>query len=321
VGTHTISATYEGGGADFGVSTATLIQTVHQANTTTMITTSVDPSVHGQEVTFTATVAAVAPGAGIPAGTVQFSVGGDFLGGPVTLVKGVATLATSALPVGPRRITAAYSGEANFLASGGTLSQGVLEAGSTTALFSSANPSGLGQQISFTAAVSAVAPGTGTPVGTVQFSVDGAPLGGPVNLVNGEAASAFTSGLTLGAHTVTATYSGDGNFAGSSAMLTQTVANGTTTTITSSANPSTSGQQVTFTATVTPVVAGAGTPSGTVQFRSGGDFLGGPVTLVNGVATAPPTSFLGPTSPTITATYSGDTNFAASSGSLTQTVN
>ncbi len=87
----------------------------------------------------------------------------------------------------------------------------------------------------------------------------------------------------------------------------------TTTGLSSSVNPSEFGQSVTFTATVT---SGAGTPTGTVQFKDGGANLGSPQTLnASGVAQLP-TSSLTAGSHTITADYSGNANFAASSGSL-----
>jgi hypothetical protein len=68
------------------------------------------------------------------------------------------------------------------------------------------------------------------------------------------------------------------------------------------------------------VIPGAGTPTGTVQFRFEGDALGDPVPLVGGAATAPATSALQVGSHPITADYSGDDRFADSRGELTQTV-
>lgn len=92
------------------------------ASTTTALTSSVNPSVSGQSVTFTATVTSAQ---GVPTGTVQFKDGGANLGSPVALNQnGVATLSTSSLAVGTHTITAEYGGGGNFLASTGTLSGG-----------------------------------------------------------------------------------------------------------------------------------------------------------------------------------------------------
>jgi outer membrane autotransporter protein len=92
-------------------------------------------------------------------------------------------------------------------------------------------------------------------------------------------------------------------------VLTQTVTQGgTSTALSSSQNPSTFGQSVTFTATVT---SGGGTPTGTVTFKDGGAVIGtGPL---NGLGVATFTiSTLAVGSHSITATYSGDANFTAS---------
>ena len=80
------------------------------------------------------------------------------------------------------------------------------------------------------------------------------------------------SSLTIGQHTIGAAYSGDDNFATSTAQsLTQTVNPIATTTTLSSSAPSGSsfGQAVTFTAAVAPS-SGTGTPTGTVTFTVDG---------------------------------------------------
>ncbi len=179
-----------------------------------------------------------------------------------------------------------------------------------------------GQSVTFTANVAANAPGSGTPAGTVQFLIDGSDFGSPVTLVNGSATSAGISSLSVASHTIEAVYSGGTDFATSTGTLTETVAqHGTTTSIVSSASPSSVGQSVTFTASVAANVLGSGTPTGTVQFLIDGSDFGSPVTLVNGSATSAAISSLSVASHTIEAVYSGDTDFAASTGTLTQTVN
>jgi photosystem II stability/assembly factor-like uncharacterized protein len=86
----------------------------------------------------------------------------------------------------------------------------------------SSNPSALGASVTFTAAVSAVAPATGTPTGSVTF-YDGQTSLGSGTLIGGTA-SIGVSTLSAGSHSITAVYGGDANFAGStSAALTQSV--------------------------------------------------------------------------------------------------
>jgi hypothetical protein len=100
-------------------SSATFSLTNNKAATTTGITSSVNPSDFGQNVIFTATVTSAI---GTPTGTVQFTTNGNNLDSPQVLnAGGVATLATSALSVGPQVIGALYSG-ANFESSTATLS-------------------------------------------------------------------------------------------------------------------------------------------------------------------------------------------------------
>ena len=225
-GPHSITAVYNGDG-NFNTSTSSaLSQTVNKSDTTTALTSSANPSVSGQSVTFTATINPVAPGAGTRTGTVQFAIDGVNFGAPLTLSGGSATsAATNSLSLGSHTITAVYSGDSNFNSSAApNLSQTVNMANSTTLVTSSINPSYFNQQVTFTATVSAVAPGSGTPTSTVQFTIDGTNFGGAVTLSGGTAASSPTSLLSVTNHTIRAVYSGDGNFIGStSANLTQTV--------------------------------------------------------------------------------------------------
>jgi hypothetical protein len=168
--------------------------------------------------------------------------------------------------------------------------------------------------------VAAVAPGAGLPTGTVQFRVDGVDLGGPVALGGGSATSVAATALGAVAHTITATFSGDGSFNTSTGAGALTVSRAdTTTTIGSSIDPANFGQPVTFSATVAPVAPGAGTPTGTMQFKADGVSLGAPVALAGGVASLT-TSALASATHTITGEYSGDASFNTSTGMRSQVV-
>ncbi len=273
-------------------------------------------------MTLTATVAPTT-GSATPGGTVQFLIDGSDFGSPVPLVDGSATSAAiSSLSVASHAIEAVYSGAGNFGASTGTLTQAVNPDGTTTSFAVSMSTSDPGQTVSFTASVAANAPGSGTTAGTVQFLIDGSDFGNPVTLVNGSATSAGISSLSVASHTINAVYSGGTDFATSTGTLTETVAHhGTMTSVVSSASPSSAGQSVTFTATVAANTAGSGTPAGTVQFLIDGSDFGGPVTLEGGSATSTAISSLTVATHTIEAVYCGDTDFAASTATLTQTVN
>ena len=224
VGSHSITAVYSGD-SNFTTSTGSLpMQTVNQAASSTSVSSSVNPSVFGQAVTFTATVSASPPGAGTPTGTVQFKDGVTNLGSAAALTSGTATFMTSSLAVGAHSITAVYSGDSNFTTSTGSLpTQTVNKANTGTVVSSSLNPSNSGQAVTFTAAVTASGPGSGTPTGTATF-FDGASNIGSGALDGAGHATFTTSILSIGGHSITAQYGGDSGFNGStSPILTQTV--------------------------------------------------------------------------------------------------
>jgi hypothetical protein len=337
VGPHTISAAYDGDSTFASSAAPPLTQTVN-APTTTMLRTSINPSALGQSVTFTATVAGPG-GAGTPSGSVSLEEGSTILESVMLNTSGQATFTTSTLALGSDAITAVYAGSGNFLASS---SAPVMQAvnplpvqATTTHVASSIDPATIGEAVTF-AAIVAPASGPGTPTGTVTFSIDGqAQMPVDLQIVGGqdEAFLPPITNLSVGPHTIAATYSGDSSFADSAATpLTQTVnapASGGTpsldasaTRLESSADPSTAGQAVIFTATVAPA-SGPGAPTGTVTFTIDGK-AGSPVLLtdVNGQDQATLTlPSLAAGSYTISASYSGDTKFAPSASSaVTQVV-
>jgi phospholipase C len=187
----------------------------------------------------------------------------------------------------------------------------VSQAPSTVALTSSLNPSTYGQAVTLTATVSAAS----GPTGYVIFKNGTESLGG-VALVGG-VASLTTSTLGVGTLSITAVYPGTPFFAGStSPTLTQVVAQAdSTVALVSSLNPSTYGQAVTLTATVS---SASGTPAGYVTFSAGNTWLGN-VTLAGGVANFTTTTLAAGTLP-ITAVYPGTANFSAGSASMMQQV-
>ncbi|TVT21195.1 Ig-like domain repeat protein, partial [Amycolatopsis rhizosphaerae] len=228
-GTHTITATYSGD-TNFTGSTTSTTQTVDKAATSTTVTTTPSPSVYGQAVTVTATVTPTAPlptGAAGPTGTVTFTISDDgpALTAPVDPATGQAAVSLDTLSVGSHSVTAAYSGDANFtLSTAAGVTETVGKAATDTTLTALPNPSTYGQSVTFTATVSPTTPlptGAAGPTGTVTFTIDGTP--NTVALI-GNQATYTIGGLTVGNHTVVATYDGDTNFTGStSTTLTQVV--------------------------------------------------------------------------------------------------
>jgi len=320
VGSHTINVDYSGDN-NFNGNSLPVTQVVNQASTTTTLTSSPNPSSFGQSVTFTASVTPMSPATATPTGSVTFSVNGG--PGTVTLSGGQATFTTSTLSAGNDTITATYGGDGNFNGSAGSLGQTVTGITSTTTLVSSVNPSTFGQSVAFTATVTA---SSGTPTGSVTFTdLTTSQTLGTVNLGNvggAQQATFTTSALTVGSHNIQASYGGDNTFGGSSATLNQMVGKtSSTTTLLSSQNPSTFGQSVTFTATVS---GSGGTPTGSVTFTdtTAGQTLGSGTLVVGagGAQATFTTATLAVGSHTIQASYGGDSNFSGSTVSLNQVV-
>ena len=289
-----------------------------KTSTTTALQSSLNPSAFGQSVTFTATVTPTS-GTGTASGTVTFMDGSSTLGSRTLDSSGQAAYSTSSLAVGPHSITAAYGGDSNYKGSTSpSLSQVVNQSSTTTSVTSSANPSTFGQSVTFTATVNWS--GAGTPTGSVTFMDGGTTLG--TSPLNGSGQATYTtSSLAVGTHSITASYGGDSNFSGStSPALSQVVSKiSTTTSLQSSLNPSRFGQSVTFTATI--AWSGPGTPTGTVSFSDGAVQLC--ISPVDNTARATcAVSTLAARSHSITASYSGDSNFQSStSAGLNQIVN
>jgi len=285
--------------------------------TSTTISSSLNPSLHGQAVTFTATVNS--PGGALPAGSegIVFFQNSNFLG-DANLYSPTAALTTPLLSAGLHTITAVYAGDAKF---DGSTSPGLPQAvdiqsqsATTTALASSLNPSTEGQKVTWTATVTTS--GSTTPAGKVNFNW-GSYFHGTTTLNASGVATLTRSNLSADSYPLFAVYVGDANNGPSvSNTLTQVVTETTSAaTLTSSPNPSSFGQAVTFTATInSPTV----TPTGPVTFSIGKTVLG--TAQLSKGKTSFTTSTLPAGSVIVTATYYGDSNIAGSSASVTQSV-
>lgn len=325
IGNHTIEAVYSGDSTNLPSNSNQVIQVVASPNisvTHTTLTSSPNPSVFGQIVTFTATVTS-SPGFAEATGSITFSIDGVFQPA-IPLVNAQATLQTSSLSVGNHTIIAIYTGDSSHIPSRSTrFTQVVTSATKTTSkttLISSSNPAPIGGTIAFTATVTGTS-GFPEPIGIVRFIIDQTILSPAIPLVNGQA-TFQTSTLTPGIHKVIAVYSGDDNHLPSrSTILTEILIPAdriaSVTTITSSENPSLVGFPVIFTATVS---GSASTPTGVVRFLIDSSTLSEPISLINGVATFS-TSSLTTGNHTVDAVYLGNLNyFPSHSGNLNQVV-
>jgi hypothetical protein len=221
---NTFYGVYSGNRNGFGSSTSAIdpiFFSVPQATQTT-VTSSVNPSVFTQPVSFTATVAPVPDG-----GTVQFKVDGSNLGGAVAVntSTGQATsISTSTLAVGPHGVQAIYSGNANFAGSMGTLTQVVNKSPTTTtytgpttsdfhdAFTASATLTGFGKAPLAGKTITFVL-GAGTGTETCSAPTDG----------SGVAQCSLTPNEAAGSYTLTASFAGDGDFLASSDSVAFTI--------------------------------------------------------------------------------------------------
>ncbi len=223
-GSNSIKAIY-GADSNFAASTSnSLAQTVAQSATTTALTKSTTTTAKfGQGITFTATMAAVSPGAGTPTGTVTFEDGSTVIA-TGALSGGVAKFTTTSLAVGSHSIKAIYAGDTNFTTSTSTsVGQTVAQSSTTTKLTKNTTSAiKSGQSMTFTATLAAVSPGAGTPTGVVTFYDNGNSIGN--GTLSGGIATLTTTTLPVGSNSITAVYGGDTDFTTStSSAISQTV--------------------------------------------------------------------------------------------------
>lgn len=286
---------------------------IGQGATTTAITGRVPlASVTGQSVTISYDINVTAPAAGSLTGSVQVSDGSQSCSGGINAGTGAGNCSIPFSTVGDHNVTATYSGNTNFtLSTSAAVTHSVTPA-STTVTIGSVGSSTVGQPVTIPFNVTVNSPGSGTPTGNVTITISGGSetCSNPIST-----GSCQLTPLAGGNRTLTATYGGDANYNGDTDTEGIEVRTPTTTAVATSAGTTVFGQEVTFTATVSPI-SGTGTPTGTVQFQSDGANIGGPVGLSGGVATRSTTT-LPVGGHVITAEYSPTgTTFGASTGTL-----
>lgn|GEM_PF-6509319 len=293
---------------DFGTGTLTIFR----ATCTAAVSSAPNPSVYGQPVAFTASLAARVPSTDIPTGVVEFyrKKPGGYMGTATIATNGTATLVFAELDASAYpKVHVSCEGDSNFNdCESGDHRHTVLKADTVTTLSSSANPSIFGETVTFTAEVVPVPPGGGVPSGTVKF-IDGTTVLGANTLDSFGRTTFSATGLTGGVHYLSAVYETSQNYlASTSPVLTQIVMRATAMlTLSSSANPSTYGETLTLTATAT---SPNGTPVGTVIFSDGTNLLGESELDTGGVARFMTNRLSVAGSPhALRASYTGNGNF------------
>jgi autotransporter-associated beta strand protein len=310
-GANAITAQY-GGDNDFNGSVSPVVSVTLATTATSSTTVTFSPSspVYGNDVTLSATVAPVSPLTGTPSGTVSFFEGTTLLG-TATLSGGSGSLAPLALATGANAVTAVYSGDSTFTSSTSpAVTITVAKVTTTTTVSASPGTPSFGQSVTLTATITPASTGPATPSGTVTFFSGSTSLG--TATLSAGVAILPTTAIPSGTNSVTAVYAGDTNYATStSPPITVPVAvTATTTVVTFFPTSPVASQNVTLTATVSPVSPGGGTPTGTVEFLNNGIELG--TAPVSGGVANFVTSGLATGGNSITAQYTGDSNFSGS---------
>lgn len=190
--------------------------------TTTTNKSSLNPSIYGENVTFTATVTPPPPNGEL----ITFEQGTKVLG-TGSLTGGSATFTISTLTTGSaNEVKAVYGGDSTYAGStSSSVAQVVDAASTTTALVSSQNPANVGQSVTFTASLTSQFGVTVT--GSVAF-YSGSKKLGTVTLSSAGTASYSSSTLAQGSDSITATYDGNKSFLTStSSSLSESIENGT----------------------------------------------------------------------------------------------
>jgi hypothetical protein len=325
-GTHTLLATYSGD-TYYATSTGTASTiTVAKSPTTLLVTPATTAPAGGTALVVTATLTATTPGTSLPTGTVVFTLDGTSVG-TSAIVSGspstaTITLASTAVIPGVHVLAATYSGDTYYGAStASSVSLNVTKGSTATTLTPSTLTPTAGGSLVVTASITSPNPVATLPSGTVTIMEDGVSVGtGTVTTGSPSTASVTISLVNAGTHLLQAVYSGDTYYTASTSASVSIIAAkaATTTTVTASPAALAAGVTETLTATVAPVNAVTGTVytiTGTVSFYDAGTLLGKAAVSAN-TAALTGVSLANNINHTITAIYSGDTNWVASVSSV-----
>ena len=304
VGTDSITASYAAT-TNYSASTsaATSISVGTEATTTTLSAPA--SATYGASVSLTATV--LSGGNPVTTGIVTFYNGATSLGTASLNSSGVATLATTTLPVGTDSITASYGATTNYAASTSAATSISVGTEATTTTLSAPASATYGASVSLTATV--LSGGNPVTTGIVTF-YNGATSLGTGSLNSSGVATLTTATLPVGTDSITASYAATTNYAASTSVASSiSVGTEATTTTLSAPASATYGASVSLAATV--LAGGNPVTAGTVIFYNGATSLGTGSLNSSGSATLATTTLPVGTD-SITASYGATTNYAAS---------
>ena len=300
-----------------------LFEMVLPSTAATVLAVASVTTAYYQTVTLTATL--TVGGVGVAGKTVTFKAGGATVGTGVTNASGVATKSypvAGALAPGPHTLAASFAGDSSYAASSGA---GTLTVTKVNATLTVASVSGaVGQTVTLSVTLKRSSDGALMANRTLTFLVDGASVGTAITNASGVATLSYAipSGTAVGSHTITVTFPSEANYNASSGAGTLTVGQTAVTPTTLAVASVTTAYYQTVTLTATLTAGGAGVSGKTVTFTAGGTTVGTAVTNSSGVATRsyPVAGGLAPGSHTLSASFAGDSSYAASTGTGTLTV-
>ena len=322
VGAHEFVASHVGAPTLPDTTSDPVTVTISAAPTTLVLSGPTD-SQFGEEVTFVAQVTADAPSTATPTGDVTFFDGGTAIGPAVPLVAGEAQVATSALPLGVRSISAVFNPTPDFAGSNDGLTHTVSTTATTTTVVGPGTTTALGDVATFEVTVDRTGSTGLVPTGDVVLHVDDVEHS-TLTLDGAGQATFAISDLTVGTHTLRADYDPDDGFGTSDDSVDHTVVlRPTTTTLRGgSSGVVQTGQDLTIIVTVEDD-GSAAVPVGDVELTFGGVALG-TGTLSGGEVTfaveVPPLAPPGGSSALIVATYLGNATHAGSADDHSQLI-
>jgi hypothetical protein len=319
-GTHSINAVY-GGDGNYARSTSSSISVlISPMGESLVVIPPAGLTPINQAVPVTVNMSAfVSNGLPGPTGTITLSYNGA-TSPPVNVVNSSAaiTIPANTLPVGTTTVTANYSGDQYYDTATSMGFVNMKGSGSLTPAITVTGPPGVA---SYPVAVNVtVRGGSGAPVATGNVLLNGALIAvPPIPLVNGTATYTFQSGLVGGQNSLTATYLGDSNYTNGVGTGTFTVMVTPNVYFPFYAPGIIVNQPLSVTVNVAPGTGVPG-PTGTVTLSSG-SYTSSATPLVSGSATINiPANSFAVGNDTLTATYSGDTNYSPGTGSEPVTV-
>jgi len=305
-GDRTLTVNYAGD-ASFLPSSGTASHGVQKGGVNVSLDVTPASTVSGESFLASVTVVATPPAAGVPGGIVTVSADGASC--TATLSGGAGSCSLAVATPGVVSVVADYGGEANFNAGSDSASHTVSKGDVVVSVGTAPATSVVGQPFAATATVSAAAPATGTPGGSVTISAAGANC--TATLADGVATCELAA-PHAGTVTVAASYAGDARFNPGTGEGTQTVEQAATTLAIRSdqPDPSLPGEAVTVTVDLDVSAPGSGAPTGTITIGGSSDSctISLPETDCALVLTQSGMR-------TLTASYPGDADFGASSAS------